>query len=150
MKEFQIRRATLQDIAAIRRLQEQWADEDITYGFVPDGEEQIRQQIGPYLLVAEVDGALVGFISGSQQISDGMAIAPEGTRYLEIDNVYVTPEFRQQEIGGKLLDAILAVAREEGVGKALVYSATRDLHRVLAFYERHDFRPWYVQMFRDL
>lgn len=150
MNQFHIRRAVLQDLGVIQWLQEQWANEDITYGFVPETEEQIRRQLGSYLLVAEVDGVVVGFISGSKQISDGIAVAPEGTAYLEIENLYVTPAFRQQQVGGKLLERLLAVAREEGARKVLVYSATKNVHRILAFYERHGFRSWYIQMFQDL
>lgn len=115
-----------------------------------ESEAQLGARLGPYFLVAEVDGQVVGFVSGSTHESDGAAVVPEGVVYLEVADLYVAAPSRRGGIGGRLLDELLAVARREGVRKVLVYSATKDVRRVLTFYERQGFRPWYVQMFRDL
>lgn len=57
---------------------------------------------------------------------------------------------RGREIGGKLLEDLMQVAREHGLRKALVYSAIKDIRRIMNFYEAHGFRSWFVQMFREL
>ena len=120
------------------------------YGFVPESPEQIKAGLNPYLLVAETGDEIVGFISGSVHRSEGTAVIPEGESYLEIDNLYVLPGHRRQGAGGGLIDGCLAKAREAGVTYALLYSAAKDIHGVLRFYERHDFLSWNVQMFRKL
>jgi ribosomal protein S18 acetylase RimI-like enzyme len=53
-------------------------------------------------------------------------------------------------VSGALVDRVLAAAREEGVPRALVYSAAHDARRILDFYERHGFRSWSVQLFQEL
>lgn len=106
--------------------------------------------LGPYLLVAESDGEVVGFISGSIHSSEGMAVIPEGESYLEIDDLYVSPEFRRRGVGSGLITQILGRAKERGVAYALLYSASKDIRSILRFYERHGFQSWYVQMFREL
>jgi ribosomal protein S18 acetylase RimI-like enzyme len=148
--EILIRQAAESDVESVSRLQHQWAEEGGVYGFVPESREQIEGILGPYFLVAEVDEEIVGFVSGSVCISEDKAVIPKGASYVEIDNLYVLPEFRGQGVGSRLISRVLAEAKDQGVAYALVYSAAKDIHSILRFYKRHDFRSWYVQMFREL
>ena len=150
MNQTLIRQAAEADIQIISRLQQQWFEEVSVYGFVPESREQIAAALGRFLLVAEACQEVVGFISGSIHISEGMAVMPEGESYLEIDNLYVSPECRRQGVGGSLITQLLAEAKEQGVSYALLYSAARDMRGVFRFYEQHDFRSWYIRMFRNL
>jgi ribosomal protein S18 acetylase RimI-like enzyme len=145
-----IRQTTESDILDISRLQQQWFDEASVYGFVPQTEGEIMDTLGPFSLVAETDNQIVGFISGSVRSSSDMSVVPQGESHLEIDNLYVAPKFHGQGIGGSLTEELLARARQQGLTYATLYSATKDIHSVLRFYERHGFRSWYVQMFRKL
>jgi N-acetylglutamate synthase-like GNAT family acetyltransferase len=148
--EILIRQAAESDIQSISRLQYQWAEEGNVYGFVPESPEQVKAAFNSYLLVAETNNEIVGFISGLVSRSEGLAVIPEGESYLEIDNLYVLPEYRMRSIGGGLVDRCLAEAREAGVAYALLYSAAKDIPRIIRFYEQHDFHSWNVQMFRKL
>lgn len=145
-----IRQAVKDDVPAICHLQQRWFEEGSAYGFVPDDEEQVEAALGTYFLVAEACGEVVGFISGSAHVSGGMAVVAAGESYLEIDNLYVEPEFRRQGVGGELVERVLAKARENGLAHAVLYSAAREIQSVLKFYERHKFQSWYVQMFQKL
>ncbi|MCP4646092.1 MAG: GNAT family N-acetyltransferase [bacterium] len=149
-QDFQSRQATAADVPALRSLQEQWAAEDITYGFVPADADAIEDALRSYAFVAEADGQVIGFVTASCATSEGTAVVASGERYIELDDLFVVPEWRSGNVGGALVELVLEAAREEGVRKALVYSATKDVRRVLAFYERHGFRSWYVQMVADL
>lgn len=120
------------------------------YGFVPESPEQVEAAINSYLLVAEANNEIVGFISGSVHRSEGIAVLPEGESYLEINNLYILPEYRMRGIGGDLVDRCLAQAKEAGMAYAFLYSASKEIHSILRFYERHDFKSWAVQMFRKL
>jgi ribosomal protein S18 acetylase RimI-like enzyme len=145
-----IRQAAESDTQSISRLHQQWFEEGSVYGFVPESEEHILAAPSPYLLVAESNNEVIGFISGALHSSAGVAVIPEGESYLEIDDLYVSPEYRRQGVGGELITQLLAQAKQQGVAYAMLYSAAKDIHGILRFYERHDFRSWYVQMFRKL
>lgn len=145
-----IRRADKTDVSIIRKLQQRLFEEDCVYGFVAESAEEIEKLINHYFLVAEIENEIVGFISGGIKISDGLAVIPKGKSYLEIENLYVVPRFRKQGIGGKLIDELLAEAKRDKVAYASLYSATKDIHGILKFYERHNFQSWYVQMFQKL
>jgi ribosomal protein S18 acetylase RimI-like enzyme len=138
------------DLQSISRLQQQWSDEDIVYGFVPESEEQLEAHLNPYLLVAESGNEMIGFISGSICLSNGTAVIPEGEIYLEIESLYIKPEYRGQGAGSKLIARLISDAKNQGVTYASLYSAVKDIKSTLKFYKKHDFQSWYVQMFKKL
>ena len=143
-----IRDAVSADVARVHALCAGWEDEAITYGMVTTPAETLEAQLGPYFLVAEADGEIVGYVTGSVHASDGLAVIPAGAEYLEIDELYVIPTRRSQDIGRRLLDTVLARAEAAGVDYQLVYSATKDIRRVLHFYEQSGFQSWCIQLYR--
>jgi ribosomal protein S18 acetylase RimI-like enzyme len=145
-----VRTAAKSDVPCVCRLQQQWLEEDNTYGFEPDSSEQVKAALGSYFLVAEAKSEIIGFIFGSIYTSDGLAVIPAGESYLVIDNLYVLPEFRRQGIGGKLVAQLLTQARQQNVAYALLYSAAKDIQSILRFYGQHNFQSWNVQMFQKL
>lgn len=145
-----IREASERDASVIFRLQQQMFEEDGIYGFVVETVEQIEKSINPYFLIAESESEIIGFISGNVCASDGSAVIPKDEKYLEIENLFVVPEFRNRGVGGRLVDEMLTKARKDGISHASLYSAAKDVQSILRFYERHGFQSWYVQMFQKL
>jgi GNAT superfamily N-acetyltransferase len=143
-----IRECSEEDLATIRKMETDWADEDITYGQVAADLPELLKHLGRHFLVAEAYGEVIGFAYGSAHTSDGLAVIPAGERYFEVDELYVAPERRGQGIGGALLDDLLRRSWEEGMHRSLVYSATKDLESILRFYRKHGFRSWHVRLFR--
>ena len=145
--EVTVRRCELSDVDDVRRMQEEWAGEEITYGETPSSKEDILQRIGQYFFVAAQGEQIVGFIDGSAHVSEGLAVIPEGEQYVRIDDVYVKPGLRDQGIGGRLLNRLIEAAQDAGIKRFRVYSATRDVDEILKFYRQHGFKSWYVEMF---
>jgi len=143
-----IRECTRDDIESVLEMARGWEAEDSTYGYVAEKADELAGRIGPYFLVAESRGCVVGYAFGSVHVSEGTAVLPAGEAYVEVDAIYVAAEHRSSGIGGMLLDGLLEAARRNGVERSLVYSATRDLEKVLRFYRRHGFKNWYVRMYR--
>jgi GNAT superfamily N-acetyltransferase len=150
VKQAHIRQAVESDVQPICRLQRQWFEEDNVYGLAPESPEQVEASLGPYLRVAELDREVAGFISGAAHISGGTVVIPAGESYLEVTNLYTTPGLRRQGVGGRLIAQLIAEANQQGIAYALLYSAAKDIHGILRFYEGHQFRSWYVQMYRKL
>ena len=151
MEKVLIRECSQQDIEEILQLDRQWEQEDIAHDFIFISREEFiasLERFPTYFLVAENDGHIVGYINGSVQLGKGMAVIPEQESYLEIDNVYVKPEFRNSGIGGKLIEGLLEVATQNGIQRFLVSSVSKEMDKILNFYQRHGFKPWYIQMFK--
>ena len=146
-----IRACAEADLDAVLRLRRAWAEEEITYGYVPATREALLPLLGPYFLVAEDRDAVVGFAYGTLVAGEqhqATAVIPSGQPYLNVDEIYVARGYRDRGIGGRLLDRLTATARAGGVTRFLVYSASKDLDGVLRFYRAHGFRSWYVQLFQ--
>jgi ribosomal protein S18 acetylase RimI-like enzyme len=129
-------------------MQIQWANENITYGFIPSSRDELVKKIGPFFLIAQINPTIVGFICASIHVSEGLAVLPKGQEYLEIDDIYVKPEFRKKGIGSRLMDSIIQTAQHNNIKRFMVYSATKDLDKILNFYRGHGFNSWYVQLFK--
>lgn len=149
-----IRLYTSLDTAAIARLSQEWADEQITLGY--EGEnvwtvDRLKQRIGdpqPLFWVAEYDGAVVGYVRGEIQVDQAQPAIPAGERYLKVRELFVTKSSRAQGIGRLLMGSIQAAAEQMGVTRAQLKSANIDSEKVQRFYESLGYRVWYVQMYK--
>ncbi len=91
--------------------------------------------------VAEVEDGVVGFLLAERQ-SSGYGLPP-GVRVVA---VAVHPEFRQQGVGRKLLEALKADSRRQGIKH--VYSVLQDRdERDAEFLEGCGFKPAPVKVF---
>ena len=152
MEQVRIRACTPDDIDAVIGLERQWEQEEIAYGeFNPLSREAyvaILERFPAYFLVAESDGQLVGYIHGSIQRDKPAEVIPSQVAYVEIEDIYVQPDFRDRDIGGALLERIFAVARQEGVERFIVGTLSKETDRILKFYRSHGFTPWRIQFFK--
>ena len=146
--EISIRQATESDIPYVQELYRQWVAAGITHGLIEPEPFYFTDRLGPLFLVAEYDNVVVGFALGTEHTSDGLAIIPDGEKYLEIDDIYVIPEHQNWGIGSLLLQEIEDRASSAGIHRFLVYSASKDIDGILSFYRTQGYKPWYVQMFK--
>jgi ribosomal protein S18 acetylase RimI-like enzyme len=149
MEPVRIRACTPQDIDAVLQLESQWEQEQIAHNFMPSSRDEFLtalQRFPAYFLVAESAGDLVGYLQGAVRLHKWVPILPEREPYVEIEQVYVAPGFRNRRIGEQLMERLFAVAAQHGMQRFVVSSTSRDMDKILHFYRRHGFTPWYVQM----
>jgi ribosomal protein S18 acetylase RimI-like enzyme len=152
MEQVRIRTCTLDDIDSVIALERQWEQEEIAYGdFNPMRREAyvaILERFPAYFLVAERDGQLVGYIHASTDHEQRVEVIPAQERYLEIEDIYVHPAFRSQDIGGKLLERVFEIAQQEGIRRFTVGTLSKETDKILKFYRSHGFTPWRIQSFK--
>src|SRR5689334_163477 len=138
MQQVLIRSCAQSDIDAVVQLEREWEREDIAYGdFNPISREvfiAFLERFPAYFLVAESDGQIVGYVHGSVQRDKRMEVLPEQEPYVEIENIYVKSNFRNKDIGGKLLERLFEVARQDGMQRFVVSTASKDTDKILNFY----------------
>jgi GNAT superfamily N-acetyltransferase len=143
-----IRECTYEDLEKVGFLQQQWAKEDITYGFVPAEKGYLETKLGKYFWVAESENEIIGFVYGTVHKSENMSVIENDQLYIEIDDLYTSVDNRDKGIGTLLLDKILEVAKENGIHRSLIYSSTKDMDSIIKFYKKHDYNTWCIQMFK--
>jgi ribosomal protein S18 acetylase RimI-like enzyme len=98
------------------------------------------------MLVAELDGAVVGYSYAGVEGVDYMALrGPAGV----LHDIAIDPAQRHKGIGRALLDATLGMLRERGVPRVVLWTASSndDAKRLFA---RAEFRPTMIEMTREL
>ena len=148
MDNLVIREWNPEDLQQVQSLQQQWAKEDITYGFVPAEKSYLETKLGKYFWVAECENEIIGFVYGTIHKSENMSVIDNNQLYIEIDDLYTFSGNRDKGIGTLLLDKILEVAKENGIDRSLIYSSTKDMDSIIRFYKKHDYKTWYIQMFK--
>ncbi|MGG7163129.1 GNAT family N-acetyltransferase [Clostridium ihumii] len=148
MGDLLIRKCEYKDLEEVLKLQESWENENITYGFVSADKIYLQNKLGEYFYIAEIDSKVVGFIYGTVHESKNMSIFHEGEQYIEVDDIYVNQGTRDLNIGSELIDKLLEVAKKEGIERSLIYSSTKDIDSIIKFYKKHDYKTWYIQMYK--
>jgi ribosomal protein S18 acetylase RimI-like enzyme len=151
MEPVYIRACTPQDINTVLQLDRQWEQEQIAHNFTPISREELLTALNRfpgYFLVAESDGCIVGYIHAAVRRRKWVAVIPEEEPYVEIENVYVHPDFRHRNIGGQLMERLMTVAAQQGIQRFIVSTTSKEMDKILHFYRRHGFTPWFVQLFK--
>jgi ribosomal protein S18 acetylase RimI-like enzyme len=150
MKKVIFRECTYRDIDSIFELDKLWDEEGVAYFFTYGSREDFIadfERFQKYFLVAESEGQIVGYINGSVLVNEKVKVLPKQETYLEIENIYVRPEFRNRHVGGDLLEQLLAIAEQNGIARFVVSTITKDMDRIMRFYQRYGFKPWFVELF---
>jgi ribosomal protein S18 acetylase RimI-like enzyme len=152
MEQIRIRPCTLHDIDAVIGLERQCEQEEIANGdFNPMSREAylaILERFPAYFLVAESDGQVIGYIHASTDHERRVEVIPEPEPYVEIEDIYVQPDFRNRDIGGKLLEQVFEIAQQEGIQRFIVGTLSKETDKILRFYRSHGFIPWRIQFFK--
>ncbi|TAK49497.1 MAG: GNAT family N-acetyltransferase [Xanthobacteraceae bacterium] len=140
-----IRRATVEDLPAIVRL-----DEKTTGKPKPQHWEQLlahfsEQSGGRAFLVAAIDDRVIGFMTGEVRAFE-FGSEPCGWVFA----LTVDPQVRVQNVGTQLFEALCEVFKEAGVDKVRTMLA-RENHLVLAFFRSLGMMAGpFIQLERDL
>ena len=152
MEQVRIRACTPNDIDDVIALERLWEQEDIAYGdfnaMSREAYVAILERFPAYFLVAESGGRLVGYIHASVQRETPVEVIPAQEPYVEIEDIYVPPDYRDRDIGGALLERIFETALREGIERFVVGTRSKATDKILKFYRSHGFTPWSIQFFR--
>ncbi len=94
--------------------------------------------------IAYVDNNPAGYIAMSELKFDHRK-----SRYIEIENMGVSPEYRSQGIGKMLVDEARKWAKELGINKVFVV-AYYDNQKAVKFYKREGFKEIGLELEMDL
>jgi GNAT superfamily N-acetyltransferase len=150
--EITIRRCCPEDVPKVEPL-----FLDLYDGRFPSSEDQtLDQRLGDFFLVAEQDGQILGFVIAAVGPVDliGREMArgsfPGQDSYLEVQDLYVSPSFRHQGIGSRLMTAVLDAGVSHGLRHSMVYTSNVDYPRTGRFYERFGYRIDHLFMKRSV
>lgn len=145
-----VRQATVDDLPTLEQFWSNLFTE--TNDPVPDSD--LPNRLCEYTWVAEVDGNVVGYVNGEVKNTHAMVedvgrdAFPNEDLFLEIDDMYVMPDYRHRGIGEQLMHAALGTAESRGVKRSMVYSDCPNYVQTARFYEKCGYKMWYIFMTR--
>jgi ribosomal protein S18 acetylase RimI-like enzyme len=135
---------------SILELEKEWIDEDITYGIVQSNEKAFVDANKDYFYLA-LDGAkVIGYIICEIVEKGEYNIFPKDISFLQVNDVYVTKEYRNKKIGEKLLCKIEKEAKNNGIRNIFVSSATKDSDAIIRFYKKNGYKIWTTLFFKSI
>ena len=127
-----IQRAGVADAATVQALLLELADHEHSAHAVHVDIEGWRRMLARpdvVVLLAHVDGAPVGYVSGVRQLN-----LWQGRPILAMDDLYVRAAARKRGVGGRLMSALAEEVAEEGL--LITWGADAGNHDGHRFYER--------------
>lgn len=137
------------DIPGMVALQRLVEAEDSIHGYRADAEEDWTRRDLSFTWVAERGGCLAGLIHGAPR-DEPAAVFPAGSRVLEVVELLVASAARDCGVGRALVRRAREEAGAAGFTHLRVYSAAKRFDDVLRFYRSCGFRPWYLELTREV
>ncbi len=149
MELINIRLATEKDKLEIVELSKEWENEKSTHGFYADELDYINEN---RCFVAYVDDTVIGYLFGKVFESKQMkSIMPEGTPYFEVEEIYVTPKYRNCGVGSMLFDYLENILKDEKITQMVLSTATKDYESIFNFYiKRKGMSFWSARLFKEI
>ena len=136
---------TVEMTSDIIKLQQTWVDENITYGFGADTVEEIQTHNRDYFYSAFDGVKAIAYVTAEviyNLDNEYINIFPQGTKFIRVNDLYVLPEYRSNQIGENLLETVEERAKANGISAFFISSATNDAASVRRFYEKNGYLIW--------
>ena len=130
------------------RMSADWEEENSCYGYRKNEESDIE---GNRIFVAKDGKRIVGYLFGRVAAAKNVrSIMPEGTDYFEVEELYVSPEYRAKGIGAELFRfAEKNVSAEADY--MMLSTATKNWKAILHFYiDEVGMDFWSARLFKKL
>lgn len=148
MNNIIIRKANRADLIKIQSLSVEWSDENITYGYSATSLEELEKY---RVWVAEVNEIIVGYLGGYTYVSTNMkSVMSLGTTCFEIEELYVSKQYRSLKIGSLLYDTMLKELINENIMYITLVAANRNTKQLLDFYASKDMNVFSTRLFRQI
>ena len=121
---------TDEEIAQLIALSKDWVDEDISFGMVANTRDNIHE---PLILALDAE-RIVGYIMGKFFVEEKKrSYIDIGDKCFEVEELYVTPRYRNQGIG-KMLFSLMEKEVKDQVQYIVLSTSTKDYQKALNFY----------------
>ena len=129
-------------------LSEDWEKENSCHGYRKNGVEDLQHK---KIFLATDGDAISGYLFGHNKITEtDTSIYKAGTKYFEIDEIYVKPEFRNQGTGKKLFEYAEAQVCNE-VDMIMLGTAAKNFRAILHFYiDELGMEFWSARLFKKI
>lgn len=129
-------------------LSEAWETENCCHEYIKNTPNDIK---GNRVFVAFDNSVVIGYLFGHEEVTEKTtSIYITGTKYFEVEELYVKPEFRNKSIG----KALFQYAEKEiadNVDMIMLGTATKNFRAILHFYiDELGMEFWSARLFKRI
>ncbi len=127
-------------------LSEDWEKENSCHGYQKNSLSDIE---GNRIFLAVEDNMVIGYLFGHKEITEKTtSVYQAGTKYFEIEELYVKPAFRSRGIGKRLFQYVEREVADEA-DMIILSTATKNFRAVLHFYiDELGMEFWSARLFK--
>ncbi len=127
-------------------LSAQWASEESCFGYQTNTEADLKRQD---VFIARMGDAIIGYLLCYPYVQEKESCTVQnGSRCLEIEELYVVPKHRHQGVGRRLYHTAVD-SYGETVDYVTLSTATKNYKAILHFYiDELDFTFWNARLFQ--
>lgn len=151
MEKINVRKATLQDLTSIQKLNNNLFDLEynnyddtlkVGWPFEEEGKKYFEDIINNEIVfVAETDGKIVGYLAGS--ICEQISYITE--TFAELDNMCIDDKYRRFGIGTLLMNEFKQYCREKNIENIKVTASAKN-NRAIQFYMKNGFEDYNITL----
>lgn len=145
VKEVELTEEILEQIIS---LSEAWEEENSCHGYQKNTLEDID---GNRVFIAVEGDLVIGYLFGHKKVTEkSTSVCPAGTKYFEIEELYVKPSFRNCGVGKTLFRYVeKEVAAEADM--IMLSTATKNFRAILHFYiDELGMEFWSARLFKKI
>lgn len=144
-----IKFAEKQDIFDIASLSRKFANEQSCNGIKADDENYFASK---KVVVAKIQGSIVGYCYGEVEIKKrDTTFFTKGCKSFYLEEIYITPEFRNKDIGKQLFEFIENYAKSLKCEILETTAVSKEYKKLLKFYiEKNNMQFWSANLIKKL
>jgi 8-oxo-dGTP diphosphatase len=135
-------------LSCVLNLSQEWFNENITFGIVPDTAKDIASYQNEYFYVALNSEAVIGYVTAEDIKDNEYNIFPNGASYLRVNDLYIAKNYRKRGIGEELLSLVEKAAYKNGLQHIFINSSTKDADAVRRFYLKNGYGIWTTSFYK--
>lgn len=145
-----IRKANLNDVNGILKLEKEWKKENISWGIVLSKKKELIKEIKKQIYyIAEEKNEIIGYIQGeiikSKKDSPTYNIK-KSQKYGELHAVYIKKKFRDKHIGESLVNKLLNDFKKQKLKIIKLKAVSKNNKKLINFYKKFGFEERIVEM----
>ena len=127
---------------------EDWEKENSSHGYRKNTFDDIK---GNRIFFAVEDDIVIGYLFGHEKAADkATSVYQAGTKYFEIEELYVQPPFRKHGVGKRLFQYVEKEVAAE-VDMLMLGTATKNFRAILHFYiDELGMEFWSARLFKKI
>ncbi|MBN1923251.1 MAG: GNAT family N-acetyltransferase [Nanoarchaeota archaeon] len=145
-----ISKAVPEDYEELHILEQEWVKEGISplmTGY--NKKDFVKEMKNSTVFLAKKNNKIIGYLTckiRTAKEDNSVHSIKKGTKYADIDSLYVKKNYRNKKVGTALLKHCLKELEKAGYERTILSADSKEMDKLIKFYEKHGFKVLFTRM----